>query len=241
MVLMIDNFDSFTYNIVHYLAELGAEVGVLRNNALSVEAALALAPTHIVISPGHGGPAQAGISCELVRRVLAQYKHIPLLGICLGMQCIGVVSGRKVLCGQQILHGKTSAVHHHGESIFKGLKSPFTAMRYHSLVVATMAEDALRQRMRGAAVRSSRAAGNSVLQVTAWSAAGELMGVMRRDAPNVVGVQFHPESIISEQGHALLGNFLTMAPLRRRRRKGAWPAELTCISPAPAQKLRRKL
>lgn len=189
-VLMIDNYDSFTYNIVQYLGELGANVLVYRNDAIRIAEIEALAPTHIVISPGPCTPNEAGISVEVIRQFSGR---IPLLGICLGHQSIGQAFGGDVIRAKKVMHGKLSAIHHQGKGVFADLPSPFTATRYHSLVVdaSTLPE---------------------CLEVTAWTenAAGELDEIMglRHRTLAVEGVQFHPESILSEHGHQMLKNFL---------------------------------
>ena len=189
MLLLIDNYDSFTYNLVHYLGELGAEVLVRRNDALDVQAAMALRPTAIVLSPGPCDPDQAGICLDLT--LAAAEADIPLLGVCLGHQTIGQAFGGKVVRCHEIVHGKMGAMHHGGNGVFKGLPSPFLATRYHSLVVdAATLPDAL--------------------EVTAWLADGTIMGLRHRTR-RIEGVQFHPESIASEHGHHLLRNFLEMA------------------------------
>jgi anthranilate synthase component 2 len=190
MVLMIDNYDSFTYNLVQYLGELGAEVRVLRNDEASVEDALALAPTHIVVSPGPCTPDEAGISVPLIQ---AAAGRVPVLGVCLGHQSIGRAFGGEIIRARAVMHGKTSPIHHAGEGVFAGLQTPFEATRYHSLVI-----DAERL--------------PPALEVTAWTCteAGdrdEIMGVRHR-ALKVEGVQFHPESILTQHGHDLLRNFL---------------------------------
>ena len=189
-VLMIDNYDSFTYNIVQYLGELGADVLVYRNDAISIAEIEALAPAHIVISPGPCTPNEAGISVEVIKQFSGR---IPLLGICLGHQSIGQAFGGDVIRAKKVMHGKLSAIHHQGKGVFAGLPSPFTATRYHSLVVdaATLPD---------------------CLEVTAWTEdeAGErdeIMGLRHRTLA-VEGVQFHPESILSEHGHQMLRNFL---------------------------------
>lgn len=187
-LLLLDNYDSFTYNLVHYLAELGAEVEVARNDALSVDEALAKKPQAIVISPGPGTPDDSGICLDLVR---AASGRVPLLGVCLGHQTIGQVFGGSVVRATAPMHGKVSAVSHRGEGIFSGLPSPFDATRYHSLVVA-------------------REGLPDVLRVTAETPDGTIMALSHREH-NTHGVQFHPESIASEHGHALLKNFLTLA------------------------------
>jgi anthranilate synthase component 2 len=188
MILLIDNYDSFTFNLVHYLGELGAECDVRRNDALSVEAALALQPEAIVISPGPCTPTEAGISCDLIR---AAAGHVPVLGVCLGHQAIGQVFGGEVIRAPAPMHGKVSPVHHDGTDIFAGLASPFGATRYHSLIVrAETLPDCL--------------------VATAHTADGIIMGLRHRMLP-IFGVQFHPESIASEHGHDMLRNFLAIA------------------------------
>lgn len=190
MVLMIDNYDSFTYNLVQYLGELGAEVRVLRNDEIDVEGALALRPERILISPGPCAPDQAGISVPLVR---AAAGRVPVLGVCLGHQAIGQAFGGQIVRARAVMHGKTSPIHHAGQGVFAGLRNPLTATRYHSLVI-------------------DAASLPPELEVTAWTERDvgerdEIMGVRHRDWL-IEGVQFHPESISSEQGHALLQNFL---------------------------------
>ena len=189
MLLLIDNYDSFTYNLVHYLGELGADVHVRRNDALDVAGALALGPTAIVLSPGPCDPAQAGICLALT--AAAAERGIPLLGVCLGHQTIGQAFGGKVVRCHEIVHGKMGVMHHQGLGVFAGLPSPFQATRYHSLVV-------------------ERASLPDCLEVTAALADGTIMGLRHRSLP-IEGVQFHPESIASEHGHALLRNFLAGA------------------------------
>ncbi len=191
MLLLIDNYDSFTYNLVHYLGELGANVHVRRNDALDVAAALALGPTAIVLSPGPCDPAQAGICLALT--AAAAERGIPLLGVCLGHQTIGQAFGGQVVRCHEIVHGKMGVMHHGGLGVFAGLPSPFQATRYHSLVV-------------------DRASLPDCLEVTAALADGTIMGLRHRSLP-IEGVQFHPESIASEHGHALLRNFLATAPV----------------------------
>ncbi|MCC7412489.1 MAG: aminodeoxychorismate/anthranilate synthase component II [Gammaproteobacteria bacterium] len=192
MLLMIDNYDSFTWNVVQYLGELGAEVRVLRNDALSLEDIEKLAPERIVISPGPGTPDDAGVSLAVIDRFKGR---IPILGICLGHQSIGQAFGGRVVHAGTIMHGKTSPIHHAGTDVFAGLPSPFTATRYHSLVV-------------------ERATLPDCLAITAWTVVGdggveEIMGLRHRTLA-VYGVQFHPESILTEHGHALLRNFLQL-------------------------------
>jgi anthranilate synthase component II len=185
MVLMIDNYDSFTYNLVQYLGELGAAVTVVRNDEASVDEVARLRPEKIVISPGPCAPDQAGISLEAIERLSGK---IPLLGVCLGHQAIGQAFGGKVVHAKTLMHGKTSPIHHVGAGVFRGLPSPFVATRYHSLAVE---RDSL----------------PDCLEVTAWTEDGEIMGLRHRTLA-VQGVQFHPESILTEHGHALLKNFL---------------------------------
>ncbi len=185
MLLMIDNYDSFTYNLVQYLGELGEDVKVVRNDAITLEEIEALAPERIVLSPGPCTPKEAGISVPLIRRFAGR---MPILGVCLGHQSIGEAFGGKIVHAQQLMHGKTSLIHHRGEGVFQGLPDPFTAIRYHSLAIE----------------RDSKP---EVLEVTAWTDDGEIMGVRHKTLP-VEGVQFHPESILTEHGHALLKNFI---------------------------------
>ena len=185
MLLMIDNYDSFTYNLVQYLGELGAEVQVYRNDALTLEQIVAWKPEKIVISPGPCTPSEAGICVPLIRRFAGE---IPILGVCLGHQAIGQAFGGKVVRAGRVMHGKLSEIAHRGEGVFAKLKSPFAATRYHSLVV-------------------ERASLPDCLAVTAESEDGEIMGLRHREL-EVEGVQFHPEAILTEQGHELLANFL---------------------------------
>ncbi|MBK5925822.1 anthranilate synthase component II [Rhodobaculum claviforme] len=189
MFLLIDNYDSFTWNLVHYLGELGAEVTVRRNDALDVQTAMAMRPSGIVLSPGPCTPSEAGICLAMV--AAAVETGTPLLGVCLGHQAIGQAMGGTVTRAAQIVHGKPGVIHHHGAGVFAGLPSPFSATRYHSLVVA---RDDL----------------PATLEVTAALEDGTIMGLRHRAAP-VEGVQFHPESIASEHGHALLRNFVDRA------------------------------
>jgi anthranilate synthase component 2 len=191
MFLLIDNYDSFVYNLRHYLGELGAEVTVLRNDALTADAALAMAPEGIVISPGPGYPASAGICLELIAKAAGK---VPVLGVCLGHQAIGEAFQGRVVRAPAPVHGKTSDIHHNGAGVFAGLPSPFRATRYHSLVV-------------------DRATLPPVLEVTAWTDDGLIMGMAHREV-TMHGVQFHPESIASEHGHRLLRNFLDLATRR---------------------------
>jgi anthranilate synthase component 2 len=189
MLLLIDNYDSFTYNLVHYLGELGADVVVRRNDALDVQAAMALRPEAIVLSPGPCDPAQAGICLALT--AAAAETRTPLLGVCLGHQTIGQAFGGKVVRCHEIVHGKMGEMHHAGKGVFAGLPSPFKATRYHSLVV-------------------ERESLPDCLEVTAWLKDGTIMGLRHRELP-IEGVQFHPESIASEHGHQILRNFLDLA------------------------------
>lgn len=189
MLLMIDNYDSFTFNLVQYFGELGQDVHVVRNDALSVDEALALKPSAVCVSPGPCAPAQAGISIELIRRCAG---HIPLLGVCLGHQAIGEAFGGRIVRAKTIMHGKTSPVHHSNLGVFQGLPNPLTCIRYHSLAIE----------------RSSLPA---CLEITAETADGEIMGVRHREF-DIEGVQFHPESILSDRGHDLLRNFLLRLP-----------------------------
>jgi anthranilate synthase component 2 len=189
MILVLDNYDSFTWNLVHYLRELGAEVRVERNDALSAADALASGASAFLISPGPGTPEQAGISLDLVA-ACAEARR-PLLGICLGHQAIGVHFGGRVGRAQRLMHGKTSDVWHSGTGVFAGLPSPFTAARYHSLAI-------------------DEAAVPGALSVNAWADDAPVMGVRHRSLP-IHGVQFHPESVASEHGHSLLANFLALA------------------------------
>ncbi|HEX2482183.1 MAG TPA: aminodeoxychorismate/anthranilate synthase component II [Methylomirabilota bacterium] len=185
MLLMIDNYDSFTYNLVQYLGELGAELAVYRNDAITVDEVERLAPAGIVVSPGPGTPREAGVSVPLIRRCA---ERVPILGVCLGHQAIGEVFGGVVERAPQPVHGKTAFIQHDGRGVFTGLPSPFEATRYHSLVVR-------------------RAGLPSCLEVSAESEDGLVMGLRHRELP-VEGVQFHPESILTASGKALLGNFL---------------------------------
>lgn len=187
---MIDNYDSFTYNLVQYLGELGADVQVIRNDQLTVAEIEQMRPSHIVISPGPCTPNEAGVSSDVIRELAGKF---PILGVCLGYQCIGQVFGGKVVHAREVMHGKTSLIHHNGKGIFAGLPSPFLATRYHSLIV-------------------EHSSVPECLEVTAWTQrdngeVDELMG-LRHKQLQVEGVQFHPESILTEHGHQLLQNFL---------------------------------
>ncbi len=185
MLLMIDNYDSFTYNLVQYFGELGQDVRVHRNDEITVDEVAAMKPDHIVISPGPCTPNEAGISVATIQRFAGQ---IPILGVCLGHQSIGQAFGGRIIRAKQLMHGKTSLVHHNDTSVFRGLPNPFTATRYHSLVI-------------------ERESMPDCLEITAWTDDGEIMGV-RHKTLAVEGVQFHPESILTEHGHAMLGNFV---------------------------------
>jgi anthranilate synthase component 2 len=185
MLLMVDNYDSFTYNLVQYLGELGAEVKVVRNDEVGIDEVERMRPERIVVSPGPCSPNEAGISLALIARLGGA---VPILGVCLGHQAIGQAYGGKVVHAKTLMHGKTSAIHHAGRGVFAGLPSPFTATRYHSLAV-------------------ERESLPDCLEVTAWTEDGEIMGLAHRTLA-VEGVQFHPEAILTEHGHALLKNFL---------------------------------
>ncbi len=192
MILVIDNYDSFTYNLVHYLNELGAQTSVVRNDALTVEQALGQRPEAVLLSPGPCDPDQAGICLPLLK---GAPEDLAILGVCLGHQAIGQAFGGDVVRAKALMHGKTSQIHHDGKGLFAGLPNPFTATRYHSLAVerATLPAD---------------------LVVTAWTEDGEIMGLQHKTRP-IYGVQFHPESIATEGGHQLLANFLDMAGVKR--------------------------
>jgi anthranilate synthase component II len=190
MIVMIDNYDSFTYNLVQYFGELGAEVKVFRNDQIGVDQVAALKPDHIVLSPGPCTPNEAGICLELIERLKGRF---PILGVCLGHQAIGQAFGGKVVRARQVMHGKTSPIHHRGRGVFRQLPEPFTATRYHSLIV-------------------DRAGLPEAFEITAWTqhedgAVDEIMG-LRHKSLRIEGVQFHPESILTEHGHDLLKNFL---------------------------------
>jgi len=185
MLLMIDNYDSFTYNLVQYLGELGQDVKVVRNDEMTADEVERLAPARIVLSPGPCTPNEAGISLELIERFSSR---LPILGVCLGHQAIGQAFGGKIVHAKTLMHGKVSQIHHAGAGVFRGLPTPFQATRYHSLAI-------------------ERATCPGDLEVTAWTDDGEIMGVRHRKLA-IEGVQFHPESILTEHGHALLANFL---------------------------------
>ena len=187
MILMIDNYDSFTYNLVQYLGELGEELKVFRNDKISIKEIEELDPSRIVISPGPGIPQNAGITCDVIKHFAGK---TPILGVCLGQQAIGYVFGGDIVRAEKLMHGKTSEIHHDGKTIFQGLKNPFTATRYHSLIV-------------------KRETLPEVLEVSAWTKDDEIMG-FRHKQYKVEGVQFHPESILTEDGKKLLANFLKL-------------------------------
>ena len=187
MILVIDNYDSFTYNLVQYLGELGAEMRVFRNDEITVAEAVALSPEKLLVSPGPCTPKEAGISCDMIREF---GPRLPVFGVCLGHQSIGEVYGGKVVRADRLMHGKTSPMIHEGQSVFKGLPCPFDATRYHSLIV-------------------ERESLPDCLKITAWTAEGEIMGFQHKEHP-VHGVQFHPESILTVDGKKLLQNFLDL-------------------------------
>jgi anthranilate synthase/aminodeoxychorismate synthase-like glutamine amidotransferase len=188
MIAVIDNYDSFTYNLVQYLGELGADVRVFRNDAVTVEELEQFNPSHIVISPGPGDPSEAGVSREVIRRLGTGPSPRPILGVCLGHQCIGEVFGGKVVRAPRLMHGKTSPIYHEDSQLFQEVPSPFEATRYHSLIVIDLPEE---------------------LKPTAFTDEGELMAVQHRDYP-IYGVQFHPESILTVSGKQILRNFLSV-------------------------------
>jgi anthranilate synthase component 2 len=192
MILVIDNYDSFTYNLVHYLGELGARMVVRRNDVLTAEGALAMRPEAVLLSPGPCTPNEAGVCLDLLAKAP---DDLPILGVCLGHQAIAQAFGGEVTRAKSLMHGKTSPVRHNGESLFEGLPDPMIAARYHSLATPHQALP-------------------DVLQVTAWSEDGEVMGLRHRTRP-IFGVQFHPESIATEGGHKLLDNFLSIAGVER--------------------------
>jgi anthranilate synthase/aminodeoxychorismate synthase-like glutamine amidotransferase len=187
MILVVDNYDSFTYNLVQYLGELGAKLHVVRNDCLTVEEALALSPERVVISPGPRTPAEAGLSNDLIRAFAGR---VPVLGVCLGHQCIGAVYGGRIVRAPRLMHGKTSLIYHDGRGVFRSLPNPFPATRYHSLVIAPDSVP-------------------DCLEVSARTDQGEIMGVRHREFP-VEGVQFHPESVLTRAGKDLLANFLAL-------------------------------
>jgi para-aminobenzoate synthetase component II len=195
MLLVLDNYDSFTFNLVQYLGELAAEhpiaakVRVERNDALTLKQIRALAPDAILISPGPGDPDQSGVCLDVLQQLSPT---IPTLGVCLGHQSIAQVYGGKVVRAKELMHGKTSPVHHSGQGVFEGLPNPLTATRYHSLI-------------------AERESLPNCLEITAWLDDGTVMGLRHRDFPHIQGVQFHPESVLTQEGHALLANFLRQA------------------------------
>ena len=195
MFLVLDNYDSFTFNLVQYLGELAedhplaADLRVERNDALDVDQIRALEPAAILISPGPGDPDQAGVCLEVLRQL---GPTVPILGVCLGHQCLAQVFGGKVVRARELMHGKTSPVHHGGRGVFRGLPDPLTATRYHSLI-------------------AERESLPDCLEVTAWLEDGTIMGLAHRDHPHLQGVQFHPESVLTQHGHQLLANFLAIA------------------------------
>lgn len=197
MLLVLDNYDSFTFNLVQYLGELAsahplaADVRVERNDALTLAEIRRLAPQAVLISPGPGDPDQAGVCLDVLRELGPE---VPILGVCLGHQCLGQVFGGQVVRAPELMHGKTSAVHHSGVGVFEGLPEPLTATRYHSLIVDRLTLPA-------------------ELEITAWLEDGTIMGLRHRQWPHLQGVQFHPESVLTEGGHALLGNFLKQAQI----------------------------
>jgi len=185
MILMIDNYDSFTYNLVQYLGELGQNIKVVRNDKIAIEAIMRLEPKRIVISPGPGRPEDAGISCEVIKEFAGE---IPVLGVCLGHQAIGYVYGGKIINAKKLMHGKTSLIYHNQKTIFKGIPNPFEATRYHSLIV-------------------ERKSLPRCLEIIAWTKDDEIMALKHKNYP-VWGVQFHPESILTNAGKDILANFL---------------------------------
>ncbi len=185
MILIIDNYDSFTYNLVQYVGELNGGLRVARNDEITLKEAKALNPSHLIVSPGPGEPKDAGISCELIAHFM---EHIPILGVCLGHQCIAHALGGRITGADRLMHGKTSPIYHNGQGIFQGIPSPFTATRYHSLIVQ---EETL----------------PDTVKVTAQTMEGEVMALWVADRP-VEGVQFHPEAILTEHGKMLVANFL---------------------------------
>jgi len=196
MLLMIDNYDSFTYNLVQYLGELGEEITVVRNDEITLDTVQQLNPAGIVISPGPCTPSEAGVSLDLIDRFSGK---IPILGVCLGHQSIGQAFGGKIVRAEKVMHGKTSPVFHDGKGVFQGITNPFMATRYHSLII-------------------ERSSLPDCLTVSAWTEEGEIMGVRHRTLP-VEGVQFHPESVLSEHGHQLLENFLHNHHIRNHSSK----------------------
>ncbi len=197
MILVIDNYDSFTYNLVQYLGDLGEDLMVFRNDKVTLDKIARMNPSLLVVSPGPGGPLDAGISCAAIRKFAGE---IPILGVCLGHQAIGQVFGGKVVLADRLMHGKTSPVYHDNAGVFRGLPNPLEAGRYHSLVIA-------------------RRSLPPELKLTAWTEEGEVMGVRHAEYP-VEGVQFHPESVLTPAGKDLLANMLVLARQWRSRRRG---------------------
>ncbi len=191
MLLVIDNYDSFTFNLVHYAEEMGAKTHVIRNDDMSVNKILAMGPQAILLSPGPKTPKEAGVCVPLLQQAP---KDLPILGICLGMQSMGDAFGGKVIRAKEIMHGKTSPIHHDNTGLFAGLPNPFTATRYHSLAI-------------------EKSSLPNCLHINAWTDDGEIMGVRHKEQP-IHGLQFHPESIASEHGHALIGAFLGLAGIK---------------------------
>jgi anthranilate synthase/aminodeoxychorismate synthase-like glutamine amidotransferase len=199
MILIIDNYDSFTYNIVQYPQEMAKDVRVFRNDAISIREIERLGPSHLLISPGPGDPTEAGISVEAIRHFAGK---LPVLGVCLGHQALGYAFGAKVVRAGRLMHGKTSPILHDGKTLFRTLPLPFEATRYHSLLVEKKSLP-------------------SVLEVTAWTQEGEIMGLRHKTIPALEGVQFHPESILTIQGKKLLANFLALKSKVKTKRKTA--------------------
>jgi len=190
MIVVIDNYDSFTFNLVQYLGELGCSIQVFRNDTITVDEIKNLNPTHIVISPGPGTPDEAGVSNNVIRELKGEY---PILGVCLGHQCIGQIFGAKVVRAPYLMHGKVSRIiYDYEETLFSGMSNPFIATRYHSLIID---KDSIK---------------NTSLKITAWTSDDLVMGVRHKDYPNLIGVQFHPESILTEDGKILLSNFIKL-------------------------------
>jgi anthranilate synthase/aminodeoxychorismate synthase-like glutamine amidotransferase len=197
MLLMIDNYDSFTYNLVQYFGELGEEIRVFRNDKITVEGIESLSPRRIVISPGPCSPNEAGISMAVIRHFAGK---VPLLGVCLGHQSMGAVFGGVITRAEKLMHGKTSLIHHDGKTLFKGIPNPFEATRYHSLVIK---KDTL----------------PDCFELSAWTEEGEIMGIRHKEVL-MEGVQFHPESILTQQGKEILRNFLKLGSLKSFMRRG---------------------
>lgn len=195
MVLVIDNYDSFTYNLVQYLGELGTQLEIYRNDAITAEEVTRLKPECVIISPGPGSPKDAGVSKAIIRECGSS---VPLLGVCLGHQCIGEVFGGRIVRASRLMHGKTSLIHHNGKTIFQGIKNPFEATRYHSLIVEKKTLPAS-------------------LTITAETDKGEIMGLHHKRYP-IWGVQFHPESILTDSGKELLNNFLTVSAAHQKKK-----------------------